>query len=1127
MRLLAQANNAVPSATVSASSVLPATRTVFRRPGQRAGNGQVILSGGYIGANDSEMDIEIRAPQGSSVRVSQPVFAGSGNGPITQPTAAEGTAAQEVTVTLIDLGKATTNAQAVIYGDIVLRAKAAGAAGNAIRLTVSPLLTLATQPLGALSFNLNKDTQEWTDQRGDFGAAPLDPDGAIPVTAPRLAFAGDLSRVYRHYKRWDGTQWQYGLSPKLATDHVQNAAVHTVTGTYTVTVADGVAIETYPNLVTLYDLLAALSASSLADVVGVIAKDAKPNGLAATDVPLRTTAFVLPAVASDPQRMPALRDVSVLASARTETMSVTCTANTPVGRETWTVQSRMGGALPSAHTGEPYAQGDVHFTIPVIARTDSPIAGQIAITARNFPRATSDTMGLPAICLDRPVLGAKAASQTLRLIWTARPAKDCNCAEATVQGGPSKTCLGINIDDKGVLMGDLVAAHQSRLVTLYQWREAFFTGNTALKPGVIPVVARYDLDFADQATTLLAQALRDVFKVTSAPAQLALDAWDAAMTGLDADFAVLEDFYTAATTTPDTTPEVAPSTAYAVGDVRLWPVGEWQADRANPNLRVFVKTGTQKMICTVAGTVGNQLASYDVTAPPNEIATLINGNINIFQDFTRWSLIAPPTGTSKDLSTTLGEAVSELIAQFVRRYAAKMDHVRSLAGLDPKTEASTQGGGCWQDPGDAFYWVIDGTAYLPVFNNVYYHSVVLDADGRPLSTEEFGFGLRVACEDRLKPGDTLTITIADVTANYPYKIGDRYDIASLGGGPIALTGGITGTDTLTWKVDSSAAGALPDYALTAAEPAYNAGNLNFTIHRGGLPFALCDQFRFAVETGGLWRARRDGQAWLADTAITESTALVDGLNVNFMTGASPSFVAGDLHQFVIRQPHSPSHVQSAHGEAWKWSGSTATLTLGWPNDQTISVVGLLRHGLRSPATVTIILRDASHAVLATLAPTVKPGPLVMPLLATLSTVRSLTITVSNATDMALGWVYAGEPFATEHTPRVSLKRAYALERPEGYNPRSAYLGTGWGGEITWSDWLLQAEFDTVLALVDHCKRDGDAPIVLVPQINRPDEAALVRIDSDALEVSDYFDYQPKDVTRRRLSLKLPLAAVLS
>ena len=258
-RLLANHNNAVPAATVTASSIFPAERQVFPQPLARQGNGQVIVSGGYTGANDADLEIEIAASAGTGARVSRPVFSGAGNGQMTQPTAADGTASQDVIITLVDLGTATTRAQAVIYGDVLLRAKAAGAAGNALSLRVTPNLALSGKPVGALSFALSKDAQEWSDQKHDFGALPLDPGGTIPANAPRLVFGRDLSRVYRHYKRWDGEQWQYGISPKLATDHAAGATVHAVTGGYSVAVTAGATTETY-SAVTLYDLLLALNA---------------------------------------------------------------------------------------------------------------------------------------------------------------------------------------------------------------------------------------------------------------------------------------------------------------------------------------------------------------------------------------------------------------------------------------------------------------------------------------------------------------------------------------------------------------------------------------------------------------------------------------------------------------------------------------------------------------------------------------------------------------------------------------------------------------------------------------------------------------------------------------------------
>jgi dienelactone hydrolase len=193
----------------------------------------------------------------------------------------------------------------------------------------------------------------------------------------------------------------------------------------------------------------------------------------------------------------------------------------------------------------------------------------------------------------------------------------------------------------------------------------------------------------------------------------------------------------------------------------------------------------------------------------------------------------------------------------------------------------------------------------------------------------------------------------------------------------------------------------------------------------------------------------------------------------------------------------------------------------------VTAVGLLRHALVAPATITVTLKNAAGTTLATVTPTVTAGPLVAALPATLTTVRSMTVAVASATGMSLGWVYAGVPFKTAHNAKCRLRRAYAVERGSARNASAGYLGQGWGGELAWENWLSPAEFDALLSLVDDCKADGDAPLVLVPHVLHPEDAALVRIDSDALNVSDLFDYQPNDAANRNLSLTLPLAPVFS
>ena len=225
-RLLANANNALINATLSASSTAPALASIFREPQARTGNGEVILSGGYSGAADAAIEIEIRTPVSGAESATTPVFAGAGNGAMSAPTVAPGTPNQDLTVTLINLGTATTRAQAILYAGVLLQAKTAGSAGNAITINVTPSIALDTA-IGALADGLSRDTQEWADQRLDFGAVPLNPDQTVPDTATRLVFGRDTSRVYRHYKRWDGEQWQYGVSPKLAAAYPKGCLLYT------------------------------------------------------------------------------------------------------------------------------------------------------------------------------------------------------------------------------------------------------------------------------------------------------------------------------------------------------------------------------------------------------------------------------------------------------------------------------------------------------------------------------------------------------------------------------------------------------------------------------------------------------------------------------------------------------------------------------------------------------------------------------------------------------------------------------------------------------------------------------------------------------------------------------------
>ncbi len=111
-RFLANHRNLLRSATVNGTTTR-ASDAVFPSAVNRAGNGRVTLAGSYTGQDSATFDVEIRPAGGFSTRVSQPVFAGAGNGTLAGLSIAPGTASQTVAVTLVDLGTATTRAHPI------------------------------------------------------------------------------------------------------------------------------------------------------------------------------------------------------------------------------------------------------------------------------------------------------------------------------------------------------------------------------------------------------------------------------------------------------------------------------------------------------------------------------------------------------------------------------------------------------------------------------------------------------------------------------------------------------------------------------------------------------------------------------------------------------------------------------------------------------------------------------------------------------------------------------------------------------------------------------------------------------------------------------------------------------
>lgn len=499
--------------------------------------------------------------------------------------------------------------------------------------------------------------------------------------------------------------------------------------------------------------------------------------------------------------------------------------------------------------------------------------------------------------------------------------------------------------------------------------------------------------------------------------------------------------------------------------------------------------------------------------------------VDIKDDLAVLAAINQPSKPPGNQPTNLSEWVVEMT--FLERYRARMINILILVGIFPNSDASSDAGACWQDYPDETHWWADVDGYyLPAFTNKPYISARRNTEtGEPFSTMEFGFGLVIACPERLLVGDTLTVRIMTVDGDRPYQVGDEAIIETIAAGPAWLAGGVDGTDELTWRVAGNVSGPQPDYVVPLAGPApdYAAAGITLKITPGGVPFALGDQFAFSVEAGR-FRWRKNGGAWSAATDIPLNSALLgDGLSAEFTPGAAPSFAASDYYAYRAHQPHAPDNLRHPGEEAWAWSGSGATATLDLGAPVAITCVGLARYHL--PPGATIQLEHSADGASWS-------APVSIPLHARVTTqfiapiaARHVRITVSDAPAGYIGWLWLGQPLGLEAT-QCTRRRRHAITRAPGINPAGLYHGSGDGWTVGWEDWLTEAAAAEILALAHHVSAH-DEPIIFMPHRLHPADAALVTIDTESIDIQDRLQYQPDDAGRRMLSAALQLNPVLA
>jgi hypothetical protein len=1136
-RFLAQSNNVVAEAAVTASSVLPSA-AVKQTAVSRAGNGRVKLVGDYTGAEDATIEIAV-VDGGTTQRASAPVFAGVGNGTLSVVGVDVGATNQVLTYTLADLGTATA-AAGLAVDDVTLRARVAGAGGNSIRLTVTPDLTL-TATAWSLLADWPAGQAYQVGPQWEFGALPLLPSGELDAASPRLRFGHD-PEVYRPYREYKDGAWRVGLSPALQRDVTAGTVVWAVTGGYDVVVTDGVTPEAYADVVSFYDLCTALASSDLVEVAGVVAADRAPGGMAAVDVPLRTSAWLLSASGT------ALEAVSVAAAAPTETVSITCINADAIGDEVWSVSGPVSGALGQATTGVPFVSGAVSFTVPDPVVSDLG-AGRFA--TRFNPTTRADGEAMPSVCVRNFTLGRNARPKSITFTYRERPQNDCDCNTATLSGRITNACLGLEGPDMSI-----DPDYKSRLDDVYGVREAFIRDETAEAGSGTSTVP--DPYYQVRVTTVGEGGVAGADGVLSTDstggtgfAQKLLYATSAAASTAAAAIAVGNPVYYSAAE-PGLNSTDYPHLGFIVAAGGEVPVSLGLAPDYEELLPRDVYPGSVLTVASVVVDGPISSASYsrsyflanqaDIDWINSVVAIMLDCLAQVYSvaaAVAEWDALWTEVQGDIAVITGGGDETSNASndPRFLDRYRAACDNILLTAGILPKSSASTAAGdGCWRDdPSATHWWVDDSGYYFPAFSNKAYISSAASCGsgasagipaGEPYSTREFGMHIAVGCTERLKVGDQVTVAIEAVDGVSPYAVGDSAELAVVAAGPAWLTGGVTGDDTLTWSVVGSVDGPLADYDLTALEPAYHHGGAEVQIHRGGIPFGLGDQFTVEI-SAAQYKWRKDAGAWSTPADIEDGDiAIVDGLSARFTAGAAPSWVAADAWTFQARQPNAPSHVLVPTVEAWAWSGTGAVLTVDLGGVETVAALALARYDLPAGATVTIEGGDGatwpeSQAMDVS-------GAVSVVILASAWEVSHLRVTVASASGGRIGWIWAGVPLATTYSAaRCRVARAYAIQRGDGLNANRLYQGQGRKGEIAWdadSRFLFQADLDALMAMLDAMQQAGH-PMILVPHHLHPGDAALVQVDMDSIDPVEYHELGPDDTAKRVYSLALALSPV--
>lgn len=471
-------------------------------------------------------------------------------------------------------------------------------------------------------------------------------------------------------------------------------------------------------------------------------------------------------------------------------------------------------------------------------------------------------------------------------------------------------------------------------------------------------------------------------------------------------------------------------------------------------------------------------------------------------------------------STDLAESANANREIYFDRFRTQMQEVNSVAGVSPNFEsAGTNGDGCWQDDPSAQFWFESQDGLLPMFVDHDYHSskLVIDEDGRPFaqSTMEFYVELQWGCPDKLKLGDQITITLEGVAGGaVTYQQGDEWDVSVAHADPLQLGGGQDGDDTLTWSVTSSIGTAFDPYELiTTALAAYDDGGLTFAITPGAIDFALGDTFRLSVE-GGHFRWRRDGGSWSSSTVIGDTSAS-DGLTIEFVGGAAPSWVGGDAWSFSAEATNGPDQAKSPTDGRFKWTGST-TLTIVPDSSGPVTRLAIYDHHIPSDAAIRLQGSDDDFSTTPTDIAITWAERNILAIFPSVTRAK-WRITVDKGGD--LFWAFLGDTMQPT-TPNGAREAGKFVKRRRV--PRLGIRG-GIAGDIS-HEAVSQTSFEDFMTGIDYAGANDAGAFGLVLN-DALGETSLVRFTGTDVEASDLRGYQSSDADLRWHSFTLPVEAL--